>query len=247
MDTSKIKEISKGIKEVRNGGNIVWSGYDDTSGAPGPKRLVGGNLQAGFFGEVSASDLITGDELAKLIGLTAGTSQYSNEPWLKFAYMGKVEFIAKKSFRHSISWDSINSANAVFGYRTVQIKGKTYKIRLMKAKTEGKQGDQSFERGDINKGSEWNKLMLPIHKNAPSSWKYPANVESPTEDWGVKYSNNDLITNGGNGCWSWCQEYGDSSTYRMLRGFEGVSLSQQSYPSRTYDYCGWRPVLEFVK
>ena len=44
MDTSKIKEISKGIKEVRNGGNIVWSGYDDTSGAPGPKRLVGGNV-----------------------------------------------------------------------------------------------------------------------------------------------------------------------------------------------------------
>lgn len=247
MDTSKIKEI-KGIKEIRNNGNIIWRKviYDETD-APGPKKMIGGNLQAGFFGEVSTSSFITGDELARMISLTTGTSQYSNEPWLKFSYMGKIEFIAKKPFRYNLSWNSINEVNAVFGNRTIRIKGRTYKIRLMKGKTEGKQGDQSSYSRDINKGSEWNKLLLPIHKNAPSSWKYPANVKSPTEDWGVKYSDEDLITNNTNGSYCWCQEYGESSSYRLYRGNYGVCYSNSNLSSLNDAHYGWRPVLEFVK
>lgn len=247
MDTSKIKEISKGVKEIKNAGKIVWGGYIDKTGTPGPKRLVGGNADAGFFGECPTSDFITGDELARLIGLTAGTSQYSNEPWLKFSYMGKVEFIAKKPFRYRISWNSINSVNAVYGDRTVQIKRKKYKIRLIKGKTEGKQDDISNWNGFICHNSEWNRLMLPIHKNAPRNWRYPENVESPTEDWEIKYSDNDLIVNNGNGFGSWCQECGDSSSNRLLRGgFISSSSLMSPYSDDHYIY-GWRPVLELVR
>lgn len=245
MDTRKIKEI-KGIKEIRNGGKVIWRG-DPFGDLPGPKELIGGNLQAGFYGECPTSEFITGDGLAKLIGLTAGKSQHSTEPWLKFSYMGNVEYVAKKPFRCAISWDNINGVNAVFGNRTVKIGEYTYKIRLMKGKTEGKQGDKSSYSGSICFGSEWNKLLLPIHKNAPSSWKHPANVNSPTEDWGIRYSNDDLITNYDNGCWAWCQEYGDSDTKRLIRGYDGVSRPGCNDPSGSGYYCGWRPVLEFVK
>ena len=118
----------------------------------------------------------------------------------------------------------------------------------MKGKTEGKQDDSSSESGDINKVSEWNKLMLPIHQNAPSNWKYPENVNSPTENWNVGYTDIDLITNNnsGPGAYSWCQEYAHSTDRRLVWGYYGVSYF--NYISSDYQGVigGWRPVLEVV-
>ena len=215
---------------------------------PGPTKLIGGNLQAGFYGEVPTSEFITGDELARMIGLTVGKIQNANEPWLKFSYLGNTEFVAKKPFGYRISWDNINAVNAVFGNRTIKMGEHTYKIRLMKGKTEGKQNDSSSDSGDINKGSEWNKLMLPIHKNAPSNWAYKDNVNSPTENWNVGYTDDDLVTidSAGYGYISWCQEYGYGSNGRLYRGSSGVSSSGDFNPSFDANAYGWRPVLELV-
>lgn len=247
IDNNISKTISTNleIKRIVSGGGILWKKREL---GPGPTKLIGGNEEAGFYGEVPTSEFITGDELARRIGLTAGTSQFSNEPWLKFSYMGKVEFVAKKTIRHSISWNNINAANAVTGQRTVDIGGKTYKIRLMKGKTEGKQNDSSSYQGDINKESEWNKLMLPIHQKAPSNWTYKDNVNSPTENWNVGYTDKDLFTHEsvGHGFYSWCQEYGEAKNFRFMRGGYGVSGSFCNAPLLTYDRYGWRPVLELV-
>lgn len=241
-DKTSILVANTDIQYVMNGGGIVWQGLT----APGPTTLRGGNLQAGFYGECPTSELITGDKLASMIGLTAGQSINSNEPWLKFSYMDKIEFVAKKPFRYELSWDNINAVNAVFGNRTVEIKGKTYKVRLMKGKTEGKQNDSRAYQGDINKGSEWNKLMLPIHKNAPSSWAYPKNVNSPTANWNVGYTDADLVTHYSNGSRSWCQEYGESTSRRLYRSNGGVSYSGSGPSSNAGTVRGWRPVLELV-
>lgn len=232
------------IKRIISEGGVLW----EANTVPGPTKLIGGNLQAGFYGECPASELITGDELAKRIGLTKGTSQNSNAGWLKFAYMGKVEFVAKKTFRSYISWDHINAVSAVFGNRTIKIGNHTYKIRLMKGKTEGKQNDSSSYQGAINHNSEWNKLMLPIHENAPSNWKYKDNVNSPTENWNVGYTDNDLFTSSaaGDGSYSWCQEHGNSRSCRLYRGHIYVSSSNFNVPSRVISPHGWRPVLELV-
>ena len=243
-NTTRVVSRNADYMRVMSEGGVLW----EASTVPGPSKLIGGNLQAGFYGEVPSKDFITGDELARRIGLTEGTSQFSNEPWLKFSYLGKIEFIAKKPFRHLASWDSINAVNAVFGNRTIKIGEHNYKIRLLKGKTEGKQNDRSSYQGDINKGSEWNKLMLPIHQKAPSNWSYKNNVNSPTENWHVGYTDNDLFTNSsaGNGSYSWCQEYGESTRYRMLRGRYGVSYADSNPPSNSSDFFGWRPVLELV-
>lgn len=245
QDYKDIKIANIGTQKVLSGNEILWQ---KKSLGPGPKKLIGGNLQAGFYGEVPTSDFITGDELARMIGLTAGRSQYSDEPWLKFSYLGKTEFVAKKTFRHSISWDTLDKANAVFENRTIKIGDHTYKVRLPKGKSEGKQDDISSAYGSINHGSEWNKLMLPIHKNAPSNWANKDNVNSPTENWNVGYTDADLFTypSAGAGTYSWCQEYGSNISYRLFRGITDVSSSGHSYPSRDYSYLGWRPVLELI-
>lgn len=238
-DVKDIKIVGADTQMVMANNEIWW----EKGVVPGPTVLIGGNLQAGFYGEVPTRDFITGDELAAKIGLTSGISQFSDEPWLKFSYMGKVEFVAKKPFRHSVSWNDINAVNAVFGNRTIDIGGKTYKIRLMKGKTEGKQNDSSACEGTINHRSEWNRLMLPIHINAPDKWKSLNNVKIPTENWNVGYTNNDL-SSGSIRCW--CQECGEKTVYRLFRFNYDISDAGSLNPGASSSYNGWRPVLELV-
>lgn len=227
------------------GGGILW---EKKSLGPGPTKLIVGNEEAGFYGEVPTSQFITGDELAKRIGLTAGIIQYSNEPWLKFSYMGIVEFVAKKPFRYKISWTSINNANAVYGDKQIEINGLKYKVRLIKGKTEGKQSESREYNGSICHNSEWNRLMLPIHESAPSNWGSQNNVGMSTEDWNIKYTNKDLLTGYrfGYGSSSWCQEYAGSEDYSLTRGYSDVSDSYPNYINNDSNSLGWRPVLELI-
>lgn len=199
------------------------------------------------------SEFITGDELASKIGLTAGVSQFSNEPWLKFSYLGKIEFIAKKPFRYNISWDNIYKVDAVYGNRTLEINGNNYKVRLVIGKNEGlsKIASDHFKECYY---SEWNKLMLPIHEKAPSSFEFSIGVKMPTENWGIGYTDFDLVTRFGcgNGHASWCQEYGRESYSRLLRGgtwknSDSDVSAASSWPDNMVDeQFGWRPVLELV-
>lgn len=227
--------------------------YDDVIGGPGNKDLLKGTMDAGWFGEVKASEFITGDGLAKLIGLTAGTGQCSNEPWLKFAYENDVYFMAKEPFRHSISWDNINAVKAVYGDLTKEIKGKKYAIMLPRGTGKDVQPDPkkitSEYKGAVNHSSMWNQLMLPIHQKAPSNWDYEDNVKSTTENWNVGYTDVDLIThyNNGNGSHNWCQEtVANNSSYRLYRGGYGVSFSNFNKTDAATSDFGWRPVLKLI-
>ena len=235
---------------------------DDSTGSPGPKDLIAGTMQEGFFGEVSASELITGDALASECGISQGTSQHSTAGWLKFAWQGNIQFVAKKPIRNGISWDAINTAKCVYGDsgdKTVEIDGLTYKVRLMRAlnPSNNPKAAASAYFGTVNHGSEWNRLMCQIQEQAiDKSWDYPANIES---DIGVlehnlgngsqgMYNDNDLLTHNthGSGSYSWCQEMGASTSTRLGRGGNGVSGSHHSASSNAPSYYGWRPVLELV-
>ena len=233
---------------------------DDPSGSPGAKNLISGTMEEGFFGEVPASELITGDALASECGISQGTSQHSTAGWLKFAYKGEILFVAKKPIRHSISWDAINTANCVYGDsgdKTVTIGGLTYKVRLMRAlePTNDPKTTASAASGVVNHYSEWNRLMCQIHEQAiGGSWDYPDNIEN---DIGIlehslgngtngMYNDADLVVRGGDSRFSWCQEMSTSTSYRLFRGGAGVSYSDYGAPSYTGSHYGWRPVLELV-
>ena len=131
---------------------IVFGGAEPTpvvdppqipANVPGATTPIAGDLTYGFFGEVAAN-LINGEDLCSLINLTAGTLQHSGEPWLKFARNGRILFVHKKTIRHTVSWDNINAAGAVFGDKIITINGVRYIVRLMST-------------------SEWNALMYPVH------------------------------------------------------------------------------------
>lgn len=202
----------------------------------------------GFLGEVTVTELITGDALASTIGLTAGTAQFSNEPWLHFVLEGVTLYVAKKTYRHSLSWNQINARGAVFGSRTIMVNGDTYKVRLLKGANSdpyvGVVGwDVSFTHG-----SEWNRLMYHITDNR---FNRPLTSEGITKgDW-ARYSDIELCVrdgNSGNGYYTVSQETDASDTrYRLYNGAGGVSGTARYAATTTAAFSGWRPVLELVE
>ena len=245
------------------------SKHDDKWNTPGAKDLIAGTMMEGFFGEVSASELISGTDLASMVGISQGTSQNSTAGWLKFAWQNKILFVAKKPIRNSISWDAINTAKCVYGNsgdKQIVIDGLTYKVRLLrgadlkfnpKTPIKDQSGGGNGYNGAICYNSEWNRLMLPIHQEAISkNWAYPDNVESDIPVWAHnlgtgtqgRYTDQDLLTHRdhGSGSYSWCQEVAESSAYRVGRGIVGVSSSSSIASSDTGSSRGWRPCLELV-
>ncbi len=206
-----------------------------------------------FIREVPASEFITGAALASQIGLTAGTSQHSYAGWLLFKLDGKTLYVAKKPYRHSVSWDNINAVGAVFGIRTVIINGKKYKVRLLKSAASGNVYTGNYGWDTVGTyGSEWNRLFYPIHSGNHTESRNPSPVSGEKIRFGTlaQYTDTDLVVNSsvGSGSYSWCQEsINFSPTARVIRGYSGVSYLNWTTASDMYSANGWRPVLELAE
>lgn len=236
------------------------SGIDDKNGvshfnymlsganAPGPQKLVGGDMDAGFFGEVSTDELVDGLEIAEMVELSAGIPQFTNEPWLKFASEGKIIFKSKKTYRNGANWHDLDKLGLVFGEKEVVIDNNKYKVRLLKGSTL-EEADTSNSYDSFN--SEWNKLMLPIHeKSVNGNWKMNNKENSKVESWGINYTDRDLHTfhknNAGTAHWVQTARKGTEEKYHMYRGWYDVSYAYFDYAKSNYNNYGWSPVLEFV-
>ncbi len=211
---------------------VVATPYNN---GPGPQELIAGDMTAGFFGEVPTSELITGNDLATQIGLTAGTAQYSTEPWLKFALDGNIIYIAKKPYRHSVSWNDINAVNAVYGDASapeIVIGGFSMKASLLT-------GGNSDPASGI--GGEWNRLIYRVHQEDPSGTPW------------FNYNNYDIITgNSLEGRGSWMQETSiDNPDNALVRGnvSSGISVISYSMFSKINNSVGygWRPALRLIQ
>lgn len=213
------------------------------SSGPGPSELIGGDEDAGFFGEVPADEFITGDQLASALMLNEGVSQNSTTPWLKFFIDDKILFIPKKTLRHSISWDHINAVNAVYGDRSLDLLGYRFKIRLLQGINPGESATTANGSDlPITHQSEWNRLMYPICEDIVS---YPKTSQIGP-NW-VSYTQAELNITSGDGRYTWCQETpSNSPSSRAFRGHYAVSYLLWNGSSTTSASLGWRPVLELV-
>lgn len=203
----------------------------------------------GFYGELPVTELISGDALASAIGLTAGIAQHSNEPWLKFNLDGRTLFVAKKPYRYNISWGQLNAANAVYGSRTIEINGDTFKVRLLKGSaTDPHVGVGGTAYDPVGAyGSEWNRLLYPLIPDPSSRPSFPLTGEGLLYGEWANYTETELvlILAGGNGRLQWCQE--SQGTNRVARGSFGVSGLHLVPASYVDANCGWRPCLELVE
>jgi len=239
---------------------------------PGPQILASGDGADGWYGEVATADFFAGDELASILGVTEGTAQESDAGWLKFASAGKVLFVAKRPFRHSISWDHLYSRGIVYGTddnganprgtpvnqrTTVTLNGNEYIVRLMTcahadpfAESDPLFFTADMYQGDFGGGSEWNRLIYRVHNAVPSDPAFDGmraerhGGPQSGENW-ANYTDSDLgILGNGRACWG--QEMSDSTSYRVLRGFDDVAGFSRIYAFYTGSIYGWRPCLELV-
>lgn len=204
-------------------------------------------LVTGFIGEVAAADFVTGDALAGLVGLTAGASINSAIGWLKFVDPddNKTKYVAKRALRNNLNWISLNNLGIVFGSKTVEIGGKTYKVRLIKgaAADPSTAVDNSSDHVGTH-GSEWNRLIYRIVDRADAS------QEGITFGEWATYTEVDLAIGAGRpGSAAWCQETGagGNSSKKLTRGYSTVLHAMYISPSSSHAGYGWRPVLELVE
>ena len=136
-----------------------------------------------YYGEVSASDFFTGDELSTLLGVTQGELQNSNTDWFKFGLHGGIIFIPKQSIRHTITWDHLYSRGLVYGtddngitptgtptnqLRIVTKNGFKYKVRLIRGSSIDPHNGTNGTKLVITQCSEWNELMYRVSTDNPN-------------------------------------------------------------------------------
>lgn len=205
-----------------------------------------------FLGEVGVTGFIDGEALATAIDLTAGTSQFTDSPWLHFILDDKTLYVAKKPYRYNLSWNHINDAGAVFGVKTVIINEREYKVRLLKSAVgDVYTGDNGVYDPVEAYGSEWNRLMYPIHSGNHTDANNPSPVSGEGINFGslARYTDADLALHGtgDSGSYSWCQETPSTDpTRRVYRGRLGVSNLSWLSASNVHSARGWRPVLELI-
>lgn len=247
VEANKTYYYRVGAYRGSNGVEMVSEQYEVSTAnsfGPGPSELLFGGSGQGFFGEVAGSELITMGDLTTRMGVTEGTAQNLDDPWLKFVLDGKILYVSKRPIRHSISWDHLNLKNVVYGDTNIFIRGNEFKVRLLK----GADTDPSVNlTGNYLEGthnSEWSRLFYPLVSDDQylidqyTGPKYPSYTNL---ELGMLYV--DATTNG---TYSWCQETHPGTTNgRVFRGRYGVSYLSRSSSSTGASY-GWRPCLELV-
>lgn len=85
--------------------------------APGPNTLLNGNESLGYYGWWNDTGDPSFPTRANVLAVSSpvGWTNLADDGWLKFAYNGKILYIAKKPLMHGGSWDSLYTAGLVYG------------------------------------------------------------------------------------------------------------------------------------
>lgn len=220
----------------------------------GSSELLAGTKQQGYYGLVKASDLYTGEEISVATGLSDSgklIQENINMPWLKFAYNGKTLYKSKQPYMNSITMDAIDAKNARIGNKSITKDNQSYRVRLMKGSHVDEKKLPENWNAALFKESEWNKLMLPIYKNADPNvnWNYPEYIGSTdNEYWNINFTRDELGV--GNNIAQWGQEKyilnNSTYSYGLLHG------NYAEYGSFMLSLNGgsnfvWSPVLELIE
>lgn len=198
-----------------------------------------------FLGEVSSAALTTGAAVAAAIGLISGTdiAGGSTGGWLKFSYNGKIIYISKKILRHTVSWNQIYAAGAVYGDDTngkvpgptpklqnakIVIGGVTHRVRLLRSLDPVPPDTIGLELKD---------LLLNVL--AEGSGGTGAFATYTSGDLGLSIGSWVLDANSNNLANRYIMEVTTNTPTRVV-------LTGSLPATSSYNFMGWRPVLEVM-
>lgn len=182
-----------------------------------------GDMELGFYGFVQPADFVKASEIP--FDRPTGYSilpDADSVPWMKFAYRGKVLYVAQKALYSNVAWNAWNSLGMVFGSHEITLGGKQYKVRLLAG---GPLADVPANSGY----NEWEDLLYPMNNG---TW-----ASLPPSQFG--------FTTARNGYWNHTQS---SLSISNILSAGGTTMSGRgSTPkSNLNQMYGHRPVLELI-
>lgn len=195
----------------------------------GNTTLQAGDDMYGFYGKHKG--IATPNEIISLGGITEGITkndEYNNPnddiTWLKFSHNYKTLFVADRTILHSVSWDTLDSLDLVFG-KVITINGQKYLLRLL----QGANSNHS-NVGVANSNDEWGSLIAMFTPN--------------TED---NHFNVSDVVNSSGGNSSWLQETSSADISRALVTGNSIYIRLlNTLKSSERINIGYRPVLEVL-
>lgn len=212
------------------------------------RGLIAGTVEHGYYGVFTADEVIRGDTLATVVGVSAGVSIHATDGWLGFSLDGKRLLVAKKPIRHSVSWDQLHSKGVALG-KEVLIQNNRMNVRLLRGASTSPANDSlAFAFDDDSRmthGSEWNRLIYHVSKTILSGDRM-SSEGIVTGDF-AQFTNDELGISGVS-AWraNWAMESLRSSSARRIFRGNGVVSDVAGIESWQTGGLSWRPVLELI-
>lgn len=165
----------------------------DFTNAPGPKTLIAGDMDAGFFGEVSPEELIDGISLASLAAYSKALPINNDSHWFKFILDGEILFQSKYPLRAQSSTAQGPRTVYPIPNRKVIIDGVEYNLTVLNRLNPAFTCNKDVKPSDqMYQGSEWERIMLPMFaQSADQSWSNTKHLSGDVPNWGM-YTPEDL-------------------------------------------------------
>lgn len=226
---------------------LPWSG-------PGNKKIIKGNKELGFFGQVTAQELMSYPsffaQVAPKRGVQPGYAA-SAQTWFKFIYKGKVLFVPRYFIATSLSWEDLYAAGAVYGVRgpgalPIPNGNPVDQVKLLTVSE------------SLNGGLKTWPLKVRLFDGANGNATLTADYPTDQTEWDViwdrffteKWDNSNWqgLNNGYANMWSFIQERTSDGSYAGIRGgsnnYQSKNVSAVSSASSSFN---WRPVIELVR
>ncbi len=152
--------------------NIKVLALDDKG--VGDDRVLSGNLEYGYYGNVPGSAFFTGQQLAIAMGMVF-PSYGTPTLYHKFSYKGKTVFIPNTFIGKGLSYNELVAAGLLTG-KVVQFGQFKYRVRLMKGyPTTLDFGDRITVAGGVLEtatidgfDSEYDRFVFPMSRYVPA-------------------------------------------------------------------------------
>jgi hypothetical protein len=234
-------------------GRLTFKTADRFPFMPGPADLYYGDLTTGFYGEVSASEFISGDQLSVLTGFGGGqaTPWSSTGAWVKVQLNGQVAYVARYPLRYGFMASDLEGLGLTGEGKEVTLQQTIYRVRSLfgldptttqplTTATTQRLGQYPENDGVLTQNSEWGRVMamvltwLQVNGDAAEvgltdTYRHNVVAEYPTTD-----ANQPLVVRGGGQF-----PAGDSRALTYVNKQSDGSIT----PVTTPQHISWRPVL----
>lgn len=215
---------------------------------PGPKTLLFGDEQLGYFGELTSASFLTVPELQRQLNFYSGVPSNVNMVWVKVFSEGTVLYIPKQPVATDISWETLYGAGLVFGVdgpglppdstpvtpavnqlMLVAAGGRQLKVRLFKNSLTENNQVVTWTDPDTQL-SEWPKLSAAMITQVPNA--------PGTPKWNIYNNENNLFAASE---YTSTQSSGGPSRIRTMTNNAVSRVVRPDIIGRT-----WFPVLELL-